>query len=59
LILEFNFLTNILFNAGYIWSDIVMLIVGDPNKTKNDYAYYLGFYVGDLVLRFFFSNNKT
>lgn len=33
-----------------------MLIVKDPNDGKTDYAYYLGFYIGDLILRFFFTN---
>jgi hypothetical protein len=27
---DFDFLQNILFNAGFIWTDIVMLLVGKP-----------------------------
>jgi hypothetical protein len=51
---DFDFLQNILFNAGFIWTDIIMLLVGKPGKTETDYAFYVAFYVGDLIFRFIF-----
>lgn len=51
---NFDFLQNILFNAGFIWTDIVMLLVGKPGKTETDYGFYVAFYVGDLIFRFIF-----
>ena len=51
---DFDFLQNILFNEGFIRTDIVMLLVGVPGKTETDYAFYLFFYIGDFIFRFIF-----
>ena len=46
-------LQNVGFNVGYIWTDIVMLSLAKPSNTNEDYFYFVAFYVGDLVFRFF------
>lgn len=51
---EFDIVANIIFNAGYIWTDIVMLMVGKPGETETDYGFYVAFYTGDLIFRFIF-----
>lgn len=50
-------LKNIGFNIGYIWTDIVMLILAKPSNTSNDYFYFVSFYSGDLIFRFFVASN--
>jgi len=52
--LELDILYNIAFNVGYIYTDLVMIIIGVPGQTEADYLYYLFFYIGDLTFRFFF-----
>lgn len=47
-------LENISYNIGYFWIDALMLYIGDPATTEADYAYYLSYYIGDIVFRFFF-----
>jgi hypothetical protein len=54
LITEGKIIENFLFNIGYMWTDVIMLVVGRPGKTETDYAYYMGFYVGDLMFRWIF-----
>ena len=54
LFVEFNIFYNVLFNIGFIWTDIIMLLVGRPGKTETDYAFYVAFYIGDLIFRFIF-----
>jgi hypothetical protein len=56
---SYGFLRNAMFNAGFIWTDIVMLLVGSFNKGNprigdTNWFYYMSFYVGDLLFRFFF-----
>lgn len=57
--LELDFIKNILFNLGYIYTDVVMIAIGVPGQTKADYMYYLFFYLGDLTFRFFFRDQST
>jgi hypothetical protein len=54
LFVEFDLFNNILFNIGYMWTDIVMLLVGRPGETETDYGFYLAFYTGDFIFRFIF-----
>lgn len=51
---ELDLLNNITFNIGYMWTDIVMLLVVEPGKTEADLLYYYAFYVGDFLFRFLF-----
>jgi hypothetical protein len=55
---SYNFLENAMFNAGFIWTDIVMLLVGYYNKgdptTDTNWFYYMSYYTGDLIFRFIF-----
>lgn len=59
LYLELDIIKNIAFNVGYIYTDIVMVVVGVPGQTEADYMYYLFFYIGDFVFRFFFREDAT
>ena len=49
-----DFLTNLVFNVGFIWTDIIMLILATPTNTVSPYPFYMSFYVGDLLFRFWF-----
>lgn len=50
---------NIIMNTGSMYTDIMMLYLGVPGFTESDYAYYLMFYIGDLLTRFFFRSDVT
>jgi hypothetical protein len=54
LVTELNLLVNLAFNVGYMWTDIVMLVLGQPGETETDYAYYVSYYLGDFLFRFLF-----
>jgi hypothetical protein len=54
LLLEFDIGKNIMFNMGYLYTDLVMIVIGVPGQTEADYMYYLFFYMGDATFRFFF-----
>jgi len=54
---ELNLLVNIAFNSGYMWTDVVMLVLGRPGETETDYAYYVMYYIGDFLLRFLFKES--
>jgi len=47
-----------MFNAGFIYTDLLMLLVGYTNKYTpsgdENYYYYMSFYTGDLIFRFIF-----
>lgn len=58
LVLQGDILVNLIFNIGYIWTDIVMLAIGTPTNTVSSYPFYVSFYVGDLLFRFVFSSEK-
>lgn len=49
-----DFTINLIFNVGFIWTDIVMLTLATPRNTVSPYPFYMSFYVGDLIFRFFF-----
>lgn len=49
-----DFFINIIFNIGFIWTDIIMLTLGNPTNTVSAFPFYMSFYVGDLLFRFFF-----
>lgn len=55
---ELDIIKNFLFNLGYIYTDIVMLAIGVPGQTEADYMYYLFFYIGDYIFRFFFRDQS-
>lgn len=54
LITNLKILENLMFNVGFIYTDIMMLYIGKPGETESDYAYYLAFYIGDFIFRFIF-----
>lgn len=52
-----NFITNIFFNAGYMYQDVnSIMALADTDK---DYANNLGVYSGDLFIRFFWRKRFT
>lgn len=51
---ELDILNNVAYNIGFMWTDIVMLLVAVPGQTENDLLYYYAFYVGDFIFRFIF-----
>ena len=51
---KLNILDNLYFNAGYIWTDIILLSLATPSTTEEDYMYFVSFYLGDLIFRFIF-----
>lgn len=51
---EYSFVQNLLFNTGFMWTDIVMLLSATPTTTVEDYAYFVAFYVGDFIFRIIF-----
>lgn len=52
-----NFITNIFFNAGYMYQDVNSIMsLADTDK---DYANNLGVYSGDLFIRFFWRKRFT
>ena len=64
LIADNVWVTNIVFNIGYIYNDILSLIVIDKDDdfTTNTYEsfwYDFGFYIGDLILRFFYTSSEN
>ena len=54
----YNFFENAIYNLGFIYTDIIMLLVGYYNKenptTDTNWYYYMAYYVGDLIFRFVF-----
>jgi hypothetical protein len=64
LIADNVWVTNIVFNIGYLYNDILSLVIIDENDdfTGNEYDnfwYDFGFYCGDLVLRFFYTSSEN
>lgn len=51
LILSNRYLTNVFFNAGYMYQDVVSLM--DLKNTDADYYTNLGIYSGDFLIRVF------
>lgn len=54
---KLNLLVNISFNLGFMWTDVVMLVVGRPGETESDYGYYVMYYIGDFLFRFIFKES--
>ena len=52
--LELDVVKNILFNLGYMYTDITMIVIGVPGYTETDYMYYIMFYISDFLFRFLF-----
>ena len=46
-------LTNVLYNAGFMFTDIIEIILNDAT-TVNDYDYFVGFRIGDFLIRFIY-----
>lgn len=51
---ELDILNNISFNIGFMWTDLVMLMLVVPGETEADLLYYIFFYIGDFIFRFIF-----
>ena len=56
---EFDIIYNLIFNFGFIWTDLIMLSLGKPGETESDYAYYMSFYGAELVMRFLFRQTAS
>uniref|UniRef100_A0A7S3MYS2 Uncharacterized protein n=1 Tax=Strombidium inclinatum TaxID=197538 RepID=A0A7S3MYS2_9SPIT len=56
---SYNFLNNIAYNFGFMWTDAIMLLTGRPGATESDYFYYVAFYATDFVFRFIFKESST
>lgn len=46
-------LQNILYNLGYMFTDVLDLVFYDPDNT-DPYWYYVAYRVGDFIIRFFY-----
>jgi len=51
---ELSIVDNIIFNLGYMWTDVIMIVIGEEGHVVNGYWYYLMFYIGDFIFRFLF-----
>lgn len=51
-------LVNILYNAGYMYTDVFDIITGVPS-TGLTWPYYLAFQVGDFFARFLYESEST
>jgi len=63
----FNLLYNILFNFGFMWTDIIMIYMGFLEGTQvpeyatereTDLTYYFAFYSADFFFRFIFKETN-
>lgn len=52
-----DLIKNVVMNFGYIYQDVMMLYLGVPGFTEQDYFYYVMFYLADMFTRFFFRND--
>ena len=48
---------NILYNLGYMFTDILDLVFYDPTNTES-YWYYVAFRVGDILIRFIYRDDE-
>ena len=55
---NYNFLENIMFNFGFMWTDIIMIVSAFTMGTEEDLAYYISFYVSDFFFRFIFKETN-
>lgn len=46
-------LENVLYNAGYIYSSIINIVLNDPTTVTN-WPYYLAYQVGNIAIRFIY-----
>lgn len=44
---------NVLYNAGYMFTDVLTVITTDPNSIYN-YPYFLAIQIGDFLMRFIY-----
>ena len=56
---EGDILSNILFNSGFMYTDLTMIVIGIPGYTESDYMYYIMFYIADFFFRFLFRQEKN
>ena len=47
---------NVLYNLGYIYTDIYMLVTGDTSNAG--YSYYLFYHIGDFTMRFLYRDES-
>lgn len=59
LIFEYQILYNWFFNAGFMWTDLIMIGVARPNNTEEDYVYFVSFYLTDFLFRFLFRSESS
>lgn len=59
LIYEYQFLYNWFFNAGFMWTDVIMMAVATPSTTEEDYVYFMSFYATDFLFRFLFRSESS
>ena len=55
---EVDIVNNIVFNAGFMYTDLTMMVIGIPGYTEVDYLYYISFYIADFFLRFLFRTER-
>jgi hypothetical protein len=48
-----SILSNVLYNAGFMFTDIVVLLTTSSWEVSN-YSYFIGAYVGDFLMRFLY-----
>ena len=54
-----DFLLNLLYNVGYLYIDVTMLVTGAFTPLESDLYYYMSFYGIDAVGRLLFRDGTT
>ena len=49
---------NVLFNAGFMFTDVIELILNSPS-TVTDYPYFVGYRTGDFFIRFLYKDTTV
>ena len=49
-------LENVLYNAGFMFTDIIEIVLNDAS-TVPSFPYYVGYRAGDFLIRFFYKDS--
>jgi hypothetical protein len=51
-------LLNVLYNAGYMFTDILYMVTIEPDSIE-EYPYNLATWIGDFIMRFFYREDLS